>query len=175
MSTQHGPGSPPSAPSSPSSHSLPASCPPAPQLSALTALSLTARLRPAAVPDALSTLTGLRQLKISHGLSQVGCLGSETAWGTRSSAVHPRAGHCCSSLHVRFSLCGRATKTQQSFYVASFLQVPPAIVGLSALTLLDLSYNALHSLRPGAYLKRLVVRWIMRFVCLFGRPPGFAC
>ena len=38
------------------------------------------------------------------------------------------------------------------------LQVPPAIVGLSALTLLDLSYNALHSLRPGAYLKQLVVR-----------------
>ncbi|PRW51167.1 leucine rich repeat [Chlorella sorokiniana] len=74
------------------------------EMSCLTALSLTARLRPAAVPDALSTLTGLRQLKISHGLSQV----------------------------------------------------PPAIVGLSALTLLDLSYNALHSLRPGAYLKRLV-------------------
>ena len=41
---------------------------------------------------------------------------------------------------------------------AALPQVPPAILGLSGLTLLDLSYNALHSLRPGAYLKRLVVR-----------------
>lgn len=42
------------------------------QMSGLTSLSLASRPRPAPVPDALSTLTGLRQLKISHGLSQVG-------------------------------------------------------------------------------------------------------
>ncbi len=39
-------------------------------------------------------------------------------------------------------------------------------MGLSALTLLDLSYNALHSLRPGAYLKRLVVSLFVSADCL---------
>lgn len=36
--------------------------------------------------------------------------------------------------------------------------MPLAITGLTQLTFLDLSYNALHSLKPGPYLKRLVVR-----------------
>jgi hypothetical protein len=37
------------------------------------------------------------------------------------------------------------------------LQVPPCITGLTRLTYLDLSWNKLHSLKPGPYLKRLVV------------------
>jgi Leucine-rich repeat (LRR) protein len=35
-------------------------------------------------------------------------------------------------------------------------QVPPCITALASLTYLDLSWNQLHSLKPGPYLKRLV-------------------
>ncbi|PSC73680.1 adenylate cyclase [Micractinium conductrix] len=75
-------------------------------LTCLTSLSLTAKWRhqPTHAPDALSQLTGLRQLKLSHGLTQV----------------------------------------------------PACITGLTRLTLLDLSFNSLKSLKPGDYLKRLV-------------------
>jgi hypothetical protein len=38
------------------------------------------------------------------------------------------------------------------------MQVPPCITALASLTYLDLSWNQLHSLKPGPYLKRLVVR-----------------
>ena len=44
------------------------------QLTALTALSLVAKLRtrPTPLPDSLSQLLGMVQLKLSHGLTQVG-------------------------------------------------------------------------------------------------------
>ncbi|KAL4432162.1 hypothetical protein ABPG77_005924 [Micractinium sp. CCAP 211/92] len=72
----------------------------------LTSLSLVAKWRaqPTHLPDAFAALSGLRQLKLSHGLTQV----------------------------------------------------PPCITGLSELTLLDLSFNNLRSIKPGDYLKRLV-------------------
>lgn len=137
-------------------------CRPAPQLSCLTALALTARLRarPTPVPDALSTLTGLQQLKLSHGLQQVGecTVGGEP--GANLGETNPQlsargmqsAIKSAARQHAR-----RPITCTTPLLPATPLQVPPAIVGLSALTLLDLSYNALHSLRPGAYLKRLVV------------------
>ncbi|KAL4421410.1 hypothetical protein ABPG75_010701 [Micractinium tetrahymenae] len=75
-------------------------------LSNLTSLSLVAKWRaqPTHLPDAFAQLTGLQQLKLSHGLTQV----------------------------------------------------PPCITGLTQLTLLDLSFNSLKSIKPGEYLKRLV-------------------
>lgn len=75
-------------------------------LTNLTSLSLVAKWRaqPTHLPDALAALSGLRQLKLSHGLTQV----------------------------------------------------PPCITSFSELTLLDLSFNSLRTIRPGEYLKRLV-------------------
>lgn len=122
-------------------------------LTGLTALALAARLRarPTPVPDALSCLTGLAQLRISHGLTQVG-------WLAGMAGGQP--GH-----HSAAVLSGPAATAAPGAAPASpppasppplSLQVPPAIVGLTGLTLLDLSYNSLHSLKPGPYLKRLV-------------------
>lgn len=52
--------------------SHPACCPRM-QLTNLTSLSLVAKWRaqPTHLPDALAALSGLRQLKLSHGLTQV--------------------------------------------------------------------------------------------------------
>lgn len=63
-------------------------------------------------------------------------------------------------------------------------QVPACITGLTRLTLLDLSFNSLKSLKPGDYLKRLVVSRRAAAACpprrrrrrrRRGRPPRSRC
>lgn len=59
-----------------------AACRPPLQLTALTALSLVAKWRslPTHLPDAFAALAGLRQLKLSHGLTQVLLLVAVCVW-----------------------------------------------------------------------------------------------
>lgn len=91
---------------------------------------------------------------------------SEKRAAKQRCTAHPQAGADPSVCAPHDAAAHRKPRLSCSHSFHLLSQVPPAIVGLSALTLLDLSYNALHSLRPGAYLKRLVVRWSMRFTYL---------
>lgn len=90
-----------------------------------------ASLSPCLPPLPCPQLTGLTSLALT------------ARWRQRATPL-PDALACLSGLvHLRIS--------------HGLQQVPPCITGLTQLTFLDLSFNAIKTIKPGPYLKQLVV------------------